>query len=753
MGLYDNYKLRNSNAILKYQGAPVDEMAKVGSFLQESYMVNKDKHDTLEQSIDTANILESDRGLFKERMGTVRTALSEAAKAGNYEDMSMQTRQLGRQFNADYQPFVQNRAAMLAEDEAMAKGIVDGKYDSHTIDRVKRARGIYGGLKIGEDGQYTNQYKARTLANYVDVDDKIRKAVLAIPAEKLSKSGHGGTVSIAGGQYMIKSERGTEIVSPERIREVTAQVMADPMISSYMKQDAELNYAHLSKLNYEDLPGEDNLTQQRYKRDKDGNPILLKGSKTEYEKEDYSVSTVKGMARKLAEQQGIPFVDAYKQVAAQYEYSNKVRGYQDSFVSTNEVNNITTKDDVGSETGGSIEARGRRQADYEQKLANDAAPVFEGAVSNNPEKSYDEVTRSLATTQTNIEGLRRQLANGKLGTQDKANVTAQIAQLEQEHAQTKVMLRTTAGEKLKDMPDKIPVRLYSGNWSDFGGKAINLSKETLLQAFANGKVSKVGGTTYVETKQGRVVIEGDSLPVAALKAFTSLVGGIVDKAGSSTGTQLPIGKAIAGGVNNLVGSSVARAQDRINSSTDKIMDQVAGNSTYSNQSSINFGLNKAEIDGVSKNILSDPNGYEMMDKDNNPVSGVKGIKITSMSSQVGPNGKNYLLGSDEDGNPIKVLPKGQSDLEQRVGARSNGIIGNRVIGELSKTSLNSPITLDRPLKLEAGVEAHGVMTKQTPNGALGYYLLDKSGQVLKDPNGGDVYSADMAVIAKLITQK
>jgi hypothetical protein len=755
MSLYDNYKLQNSRSVYKYAGAPIEEMTKVGGYLQDSYTQNRESYDVLDQSIGSASVLDADKALFKQRMAGYRTSIADAAKTGNYEDMGTQVRSLSRKFSTDYSPFAANARAVAEEDKNYEERVAKGLSTLSDVNRAKATRAAYKGLQIGEDGKYTNAYKGRQLANYVDVNAKVMDVLKGMKANKLTKGGMEGTITTEGGKYFVKGEHSREEISPERIKEATGIALSDPMVKAYMRQDAELDYAHLSDLKYEDLDGDDYVTQQRVKKDANGRPIPVKGKKGKYEMEGVDIDTIKGAAQKYAEKNGVSFVDAYKAIASQRAYTQKVEAYQNAFGNTMSYHEQLDKQELGEETAGSKEARAKREA----KLKETDDLVFETQTTSAPERKPDEILKGISSDSARLAEIDKKLRFGNLGAKDKDVLSGERAAIAARVGQDKQMMLKTANDMAKDLPDTIDGRITKN--TGFAGlgrdtKDTRITRGVIVKALAEGRISTFNGNTIIKTDNGTITLdEGFSFSKAG-KSLVSAVGNITASMTGRPNELQSVGKAKANPIEKLAG-----IDDRFN-------DAVAGNSKERQSTTMSFSLKENHKKQLSDMYSGNSGAYdvykdgELLEDGDKPAS----VSINQFNTERAANGNNFMTVDAKDAKGkkaegvYKVVLKGQNNLNgqllKQYAPGTNGTVkqltvNNPVYDAISTAELNAPVSLPAPVSV-GGHKVYSTMKEKSPEGNTAIYFLDKNGKKLRDSEG-EFYVDSPLEAAKILHQK
>jgi hypothetical protein len=204
MGLYDNYKLANSNLVESFAGSTVPELTKMKDSLDNRYEVAKEKISGLEDMLVEAPILEADKQNWVNINNEAQAKIGELSKRPDLENTVLDVH--------TYSAKVANKLKSLA----LQKKTRDEYYGA--IDKMDLPNDVkdmykqesdqkYGGLKFDEYGKATNSYVGDSPTKNVDTPEKIRKALQILISSGDVQS---YTQDSENGMYTIQTTNGVE---------------------------------------------------------------------------------------------------------------------------------------------------------------------------------------------------------------------------------------------------------------------------------------------------------------------------------------------------------------------------------------------------------------------------------------------------------------------------------------------------------------------------------------------------------------
>lgn len=250
MGLYDGYKLSNSNYISQYVGNIVPELASFSAVISKRYNDARDTDDALLESLGNLQHLsnEEDTAYANELKQNYVTKLTERAGREDYENMGRRTKRDAQTFGSDYSPLINRMKGMSAIQERVTqdKDIFDPNTKQRILGKIAHmnkaqkdpqtgdfVRGADGKIKLGaiQDWSY---------AKDIDIDKK--NAEILKELETIDRQS--GYSTSADGK-MLQSVS-TKVRSPEVLARLAKERMQnDPEIKAMVERDVELaTYAY-----------------------------------------------------------------------------------------------------------------------------------------------------------------------------------------------------------------------------------------------------------------------------------------------------------------------------------------------------------------------------------------------------------------------------------------------------------------------------------------------------------------------------
>lgn len=310
MGLYDGYRLANSNRIQEYQGSPVPEMVQVSQEMQKQYDQAQNNIDYTTRFFNSLNANDADKPELQKLRDKYSKSLKAISSRPDLENATRETSMLAQQLPQDYMPFAQNMQARAAYRKSLEDKYEKGDIQSReTIDKLMGLADKQSGtIQIDPTtGRYKANYRGYDPAKEIDKPKLVDEALAhANPTVIGSK----GTVFSKDGKWLIDEEGKTRSLNGNEVEALVKDYMnSSEGWKSYMRQERLLgtykdDYTHLKPENV-NLQGP---LENRIILGSDGKPVLDKKGKPQY-----TVYTV-GDALKDKMQKGMGFGDAYKQL-------------------------------------------------------------------------------------------------------------------------------------------------------------------------------------------------------------------------------------------------------------------------------------------------------------------------------------------------------------------------------------------------------------------------------------------------------
>lgn len=302
MGLYDRYRIAQSQQVAPYVGSNVESMIKVADVLQQRYDKALDTQDALDKALSTAQVAGTDQSLFNQMKEGYKKAIGDWAQRGDYENMGREVNRAAQQFAGEYAHFAEN-AKRQAEYTSGLQDLLKKGYlkDPNTVRQLQQAsRKGYTGMKYDpQTGQFSNKFVGIDPAKEVDLMEFVNKGLEGIKASSTA----GERIEVQGDYYVKRSEKG-EVLKREKIDDVLYRMFQkDPEMRAFVDQkkmlasfDKDENWLKLAPVNIrEQVIGEAkalNITPEQYLQrefQKDAEAQIWKaisdfGSKAAYEK-------------------------------------------------------------------------------------------------------------------------------------------------------------------------------------------------------------------------------------------------------------------------------------------------------------------------------------------------------------------------------------------------------------------------------------------------------------------------------------
>ena len=163
MGLYDNYKLANSQQVRMYQGSNVPELLKVSEQMQKQYDTSQTNLDLIGTYLGRAATNAKDKEKWAEVAKRYSDATARIGAQPNLEDAVRETTMLAKELPEDYAGFA---ATYKQRQDYIDKVNADTKLNpTEKVEAINAADEQYEGMKFDPGtGRYRGTY---TGYNYV----------------------------------------------------------------------------------------------------------------------------------------------------------------------------------------------------------------------------------------------------------------------------------------------------------------------------------------------------------------------------------------------------------------------------------------------------------------------------------------------------------------------------------------------------------------------------------------------------------
>lgn len=274
MGLYDGYRLSNSNRIQEYQGSPVPEMVQVSQEMQKRYDQTMNTNDYTSRFLNNVDALPQDQAEWQKVAGQYKDKLAEMAKRPDLENATREASILAQNLPTDYAPFA---SRVKQYQDFVDKVNKDDKIGPETKNAIIQ-RAVYADKGIQKDpntGRYKGQFMGYNYVPDLNVEDKVDQWV-----KDIKPMHQGYKIDKVNGQWVETNGTDTKQIDPIRIREaINSGAALDSQFQNWLHQQHDLATYNMdySKVDY----GNKNFTNELNRqigtiaggRDKKGNLI------------------------------------------------------------------------------------------------------------------------------------------------------------------------------------------------------------------------------------------------------------------------------------------------------------------------------------------------------------------------------------------------------------------------------------------------------------------------------------------------
>lgn len=255
MGLYDNYRLSNSQQVKQYQGSVVPELVNVSQEMQKRYDTAQNNNDYTGQFLDSIDTpFAQDRPELERMKGKFRDSLTKLSARPDLENAVRETTMLARQLPQEYAPFAASAKALQERkdelDKATQKKPEDAGYLTPEDAKKQLAEDVYnykGLQRNGADNQlkgiFSGGQYTRSLNFNKEIDAYLEHAKPVVNGVKYER---------VNGEWINSSTRKATTLAPETIQNIIAEGMKNnPEVGAYLEQQKRwatynLDYSRLN---------------------------------------------------------------------------------------------------------------------------------------------------------------------------------------------------------------------------------------------------------------------------------------------------------------------------------------------------------------------------------------------------------------------------------------------------------------------------------------------------------------------------
>lgn len=232
----------------------------VNKLKRQEYMANMQADNALSTSIMNMEALEEDNEALYTLADKYNAGIDERAQRTDYENLGMTIHRDAMSFVKDYTPIKKSKDLYTAYEAMLNEKVSKGDItDSIKQRKLTQSKSRYKGIQYTPSGtvDQNSYFSGASVANYVDVNDEFAKAMKDTVAREQGWEGftlydkdfnifldsEGQQGDGKSGPAVWKLKRGSTVVSipPELVQKISKQVLRRQDVSSYVRQEADLN--------------------------------------------------------------------------------------------------------------------------------------------------------------------------------------------------------------------------------------------------------------------------------------------------------------------------------------------------------------------------------------------------------------------------------------------------------------------------------------------------------------------------------
>jgi|TARA_R110000772_G_scaffold69434_5_gene153401 hypothetical protein len=251
------YELPQYQSMYKDTGS-----VQVNQLKRQEYMANMQADNALSTSIMNMEALEEDNETLYTLADKYNAGIDERAQRTDYENLGMTVHRDAMAFVKDYTPIKKSKDLYTAYENMLNEKVSKGDItDSIKQRKIAQSKSKYKGIQYTPSGTVDQEsyFSGAGVANYVDVNDEFAKAMKDVVARQTKIEGYelrDGNFEIVLDSYgklepgenagapVWKIKKGDQIlgeVDPDLVYNVTGAVLKRDDVSSYLRQEADLN--------------------------------------------------------------------------------------------------------------------------------------------------------------------------------------------------------------------------------------------------------------------------------------------------------------------------------------------------------------------------------------------------------------------------------------------------------------------------------------------------------------------------------
>ena len=239
MGLYDSYRLSNSNRVKEYQGSAVPELVQVSQEMQRWYDSAADTQDYMKRFMNSMQALTKDQPALQEWAKQHQDKIAELSKRKDLENTVRETTMLARDIPEGYSVFAKRMKQSAEYQTKLNEAVQKGEITSTTADRLMKASMFRdkGLTKDPMTGRYTGDFSGMNFVKNINLNERVDKYLKdRFPVEQ------GYSIENANGQWIVKNGSTSKVLTPDDVRSVihTAS-QSDNELQDFLRQEADLS--------------------------------------------------------------------------------------------------------------------------------------------------------------------------------------------------------------------------------------------------------------------------------------------------------------------------------------------------------------------------------------------------------------------------------------------------------------------------------------------------------------------------------
>jgi len=411
MGLYDGYRLANSQQVKQYEGSVVPELVQVSQEMQKRYDTSLDQQDYVGRFMNSMKALPQDQSALEEVKGQYKTKLDTLSKRPDLENAVRESTMLARELPADYAGFAQRQQDFAQRQEEYNKKVSEGKLSPEEAQSLLR-RDIHQDKGIQKDpsnGKYSGRFSGQ---QYVETFD-MQKAVDTIMDKQFPQT-QGWSKEQVGDQWIFKNGQKTVKMPAERIQQIVSSgLQNDPQAMSWIAQQQNLGTYNMDYSKVDPSTVKSPLILERLKRGKDLTTAVKEavsegiGKNLLQKAHEYAVS--KYYRNDTDTDQGVKENPYYKWNEDKKKENMMLQVASTMTLGGADVNSVNDFEDIKKETGDATRSAMASYSEWTKGLKDGKAKIDLG----NGKVGYKDESGKIVDVTDDANAFRQQIAYAK----------------------------------------------------------------------------------------------------------------------------------------------------------------------------------------------------------------------------------------------------------------------------------------------------------------------------------------------------